>query len=203
LFVEGDYTAAGSLNMISGFEAWVPAAAPGAGLFFGVNRTQDIARLGGLRLNAAALGLPIEEALIRGAFEVDAYGGRLSHYFLNPLNYADLVNALGAKSNYQRVEVMSQHKGTKGYIGFQGVIIDGPKGQIVCVSDNACPIDVAPGLQMDTWVLASLGDAPKFINTKDGNMWLRQNNADGYEIRSGYYAQLGCKAPGYNIRIAL
>lgn len=199
LFVEGDYTAAGSVNMVSGLQAWVPAAAPGAGAFFGVNRTADVTRLGGLR--QPAFGGTVEESLIRGAFLVDAHGGRPSHVFLNPINYRDLVNGLGAKVDYERVQ--SPHVGMEGVIGFKSVVIDGPKGPIYCISDNACPEDVAWMLQLDTWVLASLGPAPKILNTKDGNRWLRQTAADGYEIRVGYYGNMGCKAPGYNCRIAL
>lgn len=199
LFVEGDYTAAGSTNMVSGLEAWVPAAAPGAGLFFGVNRTADVTRLGGLR--QAAFGGTVEESLIRGAFLADANGARPSHCFLNPVNYHHLVNGLGAKVNYERVQ--SPHVGMEGVIGFKSVVIDGPKGPIYCISDNACQIDVAWMLQLDTWVLATLGPAPKILNTKDGNRWLRQTNADGYEVRVGYYGNIGCKAPGYNVRIAL
>lgn len=199
LFVEGDYTAAGSVNMVSGLEAWVPAAAPGAGLFFGVNRTADVTRLGGLR--QAAFGGTVTESLIRGAFLVDAHGGRPSHVFLNPVNYRDLVNELGPRVNYDRVQ--SPHVGMEAPIGFKSVVIDGPKGPINCISDNACQINVAWMLDLQTWVLASLGGAPKLINTKDGNRFLRQTQADGYEIRVGYYGNVGCRAPGYNCRIAL
>lgn len=200
LFVEGDYTAAASVNMVTGFEAWDPAAAPGAGLFYGVNRTFDITRLGGLRLNAAALGMTIEEGLVAAAFLIDAHGGRATHAFLNPTQYRDLVNALGAKRMYTTETVLSKHVGIEAPIGFKSVVIDGPKGPIYCISDDACPVHVAWVVQLDTWVLASLGPAPKIIGTKDGNRFLRQGAADGYEIRVGYYANVGCKAPGYNCR---
>jgi hypothetical protein len=57
-------------------------------------------------------------------------------------------------------------------------------------------------LQMDVWKLYSLGAAPKLLN-QDGNRVLRQSDEDGVEIRTGYYAQLGCRAPGFNIRLKL
>jgi hypothetical protein len=200
LFVEGDYTAAASVNMVAGLEAWIPAlAATLAGAYFGVVRTADATRLGGLR--QAAFGGTVEESLIRGAFLCDANGGKPSHCFMNPINYRDLVNGLGAKVQYERVQ--TPHIGMDGVIGFKSVCIDGPKGPIYCISDNCCPEDVAWMLQLDTWVLASLGPAPKLINTRDGNRFLRQNAADGYEVRVGYYGNMGCKAPGYNCRIAL
>ena len=57
IFVEGDYDA-----KMSGLAAWVPATAPSATLFFGVDRTSDVTRLGGIRI--AGAGAPIEEVII-------------------------------------------------------------------------------------------------------------------------------------------
>jgi len=141
-----------------------------------------------------------EEGLIAGAFQVDQYGGTPTHCFMHPVNYRDLVNALGAKCNYERVQ--SQHAGVKAPIGFRAVMLDGPKGPVACVSDNACQLGIAWMLDLSTWVLASLGSAPKLL-MRDGNKILRQAAADGYEVRCGYYAQIGCKAPGYNCAITL
>jgi hypothetical protein len=183
LFVEGDYTVAAGINMVSGLQAWVPAAAPGAGLFFGVNRTFDITRLGGLRLNAAAL--TIEEGLNNAANLVAAHGGTPDHCFMNYTNYQDLINALGAKATYEQIE--SAHTGMSGArIGFEGVRIIGPKGPIKVIPDNACPVDTAFMLQLDTWVCASIGGAPKILN-QDGNRYLRVNNADQVEVRQYSY----------------
>ena len=60
-----------------------------------------------------------------------------------------------------------------------------------------------PRMVQEAWVLASIGGAPKIINQRDNNRWLRIGNQDGYEIRVGYYAQVGCRKPGWNCRIAL
>jgi hypothetical protein len=38
---------------------------------------------------------------------------------------------------------------------------------------------------------------------QDGNRMLRIYNQDALEARIGYYAQLGCDAPGYNATIAM
>ena len=43
---------------------------------------------------------------------------------------------------------------------------------------------------------------PKVLDT-DGLSMLRQSSSDGVEIRYGYYAQMGCSAPGYNINVQL
>jgi energy-converting hydrogenase Eha subunit B len=198
LFVEGDYTIAAGINMVSGLEAWLPAVVP-APAFFGVVRTLDATRLGGLRFAGAAL--VIEEALNNAANLVAAHGGTPTHCFLNYTNYQDLINALGAKATYEQIE--SAHTGMDGArIGFEGVRIIGPKGPIKVIPDNACPVNLGYMLQLDTWVCASIGAAPKILN-QDGNRYLRVNNADQVEVRVGYYGNIGCKAPGYNCRITL
>jgi len=57
-------------------------------------------------------------------------------------------------------------------------------------------------LQMDVWKLYSLGKAPKILDS-DGLKFLRESSADAVEVRVGYYAQLGCRGPGYNARVSL
>jgi hypothetical protein len=198
LFVEGDYTIAAGINMVSGFEAWCPLVVP-APAFFGVVRTADATRLGGLRFPGAAL--VIEEALNNAANLIASQGGTPTHCFLNYTNYNDLINSLGAKATYEQIE--SAHTGADGArIGFEGVRIIGPKGPIVVIPDNACPVNIGWMLQLDTWVMASAGPAPRIIDT-DGQRYLRVNNADQVEVRVGYFGNIGCRAPGYNCRIAL
>jgi hypothetical protein len=57
-------------------------------------------------------------------------------------------------------------------------------------------------LQLDTWSLNTLGEAPMFLDL-DNNRMLRESAADAYEVRLGYYGNIACNAPGYNCRIAL
>ena len=78
----------------------------------------------------------------------------------------------------------------------------GPAGEIKIVPDLNCNPDVIYLLQLDTWSLNSLGAAPQFLDLDD-NKILRDAGADAYEVRLGYYGQLGCSAPGYNARVAL
>lgn len=87
-------------------------------------------------------------------------------------------------------------------IGFRGILINGPRGPIRVVPDQNCPSDRAFMLQMDRWKLYSLGKAPKLLES-DGMKMLRESNADAVEVRVGYYAQLGCDAPGFNVNIQL
>ena len=60
LLVQGDVNA-----KISGLAAWIPTTAPGATAFYGVDRSVDVTRLGGVRYDGSAQS--IEEALVDGS----------------------------------------------------------------------------------------------------------------------------------------
>jgi len=198
LQVQGDYIAIGDTLAPSGLAAWVPPAAPGAALFYGVNRTADITRLGGLRYNGAAL--TPEEALINGQSLQAQHGGKGTHAFMHHTKYRDLENSLGARVQYEMVQ--SGTKGSQGDIGFQSIKIQGNKGPINVIADEACPTDYCWILQMDTWQLCSLGGAPKIL-MHDGNRILRVNNLDEVEVRAGMYHNIACLAPGYNVVVTM
>jgi hypothetical protein len=184
----GDYDA-----KIKGLGAWVPASAPTSALFFNVNRSLDATRLGGIRFNGESL--PLEEALIGAASRCAREGGKPDVCFVNYSNFADLEKALGSKVSYVDEKINPS-------IGFRGILIHGPRGPIKVIPDQNCPKDVAYMLDMSVWKLYSLGKAPKILDS-DGLRFLRESTADAVEVRVGYYAQLGCRGPGYNVRIAL
>lgn len=176
---------------ISGFEAWIPAAAPSSASFFGVDRTSDVTRLAGQRYDAT--NVPLEEALIEGASTVAREGGKIDHYFMDYSKYAELEKSLGSKVQYIDLKVTAE-------IGFRGIVINGPRGPIKCIPDQNCPSNRCFGVQLDTWKLYSLGKAVRVIDT-DGLQMLRQANADGVEVRYGFYGQMGSRGPGYSINI--
>lgn len=188
IVVMGDYDL-----KLSGLNAWVPSVAPTSTLFFNVDRSVDPTRLGGIRFSGSSL--PLEEALIGAAARVAREGGKPDVCFINYSNFADLEKALGSKVSYTDVKINPE-------IGFRGILIHGPRGPIKVIPDQNCPKDVAFMLQMDVWKLYSLGKAPKILDS-DGLKFLRDSDADSVEVRIGYYAQLGCRGPGYNVRIAL
>lgn len=188
IFVEGDYDL-----KISGLRAWLPDSAPSSTPFFSVDRTADVTRLAGIRFDGSAM--PIEEALISAAARVAREGGRPDHCLMSYTKFADLEKALGSKVQYIDMKVNAE-------IGFRGIVINGPRGPIKVIPDQNCPSDRAFMLQLDVWKLYSLGDAPKILDA-DGLKMLRENNADAVEVRVGYYAQLGSRAPGWNCNIKL
>jgi hypothetical protein len=193
LFVRGDRqdSATPSALKISGLPAWLPYGGPSSTAFFSVDRTQDSVRLGGLYYDGSAV--PIEEALIEGAGRVAQLGnGKIDHYFMDYPTYNSLEKALGSKVVYIDLKV--------GQIAFRGLQVAGPRGMINVVPDQNCPSGTVFGLQLDMWKLYSLGKAVRVIES-DGLSYLRQSSSDGIEVRYGFYGQMGCRGPGYNINI--
>lgn len=117
--------------------------------------------------------------------------------FINFASFSALEKALGAKVMYVDVE----HAEAK--IMYTGIKIMGPGGPITVIPDRSCPSQTAYLLQMNTWKLRSIGKAPKILQYGDGLDGLRVGNADAYEIRLGYYANLICNAPGWNCVVQL
>lgn len=189
LFREGDFGA-----MLSGLDAWLPSSAPGATLFFGVDRTADVTRLGGIRFSGN--GGPIDEVLVDAAARGAREKASIDTWFMNNLDYAPFVKLLGTKRVYNDV------KATEPSVGYRAIELEGPKGTMRVLAAPFCQKGTAWGLQLDTWELASLGDLPKILGL-DGNKFLREAGADAYEVRVGYYGNLGCYAPGWNVRVTL
>ena len=198
IFQLGDAHATDSYKKISGLDAWVPSATPGTGTIpaalFGVTRTTDVTRLGGNRYDGSAL--PIEEALIEGLSLSARNGGTPSHVMMHYKNYSQLEKALGSKVQYDKVS------SSDASVGFSSMKIHGPAGTVDVIPDVNCQPDVAWGLQLDTWSLNSLGAAPQILDL-DGSNMLRESTADAYEVRCGFYGNVACSAPGWNVRIAL
>lgn len=190
LFQEGDFGA-----FVSGVDAWCPIDnPPGTGTvpaaLFGVTRTTDVTRLGGLRITAS--GATLEEYLINACSRAAREGADTSHIFMNPLKRANLVKLLGSKVQYNRVE-----SNTAG-IAFKSVQIEGDNGPIDILSDPDVPYTHCRGIQLDTWEWNGLGDAPKFINMRGSDDLIVEAAADALEIRVGYRGQMACYAPGWN-----
>lgn len=182
---EGDYA-----KWMSGLDAWIPLTAPGATLFFGVDRSPDTTRLGGVRMDLT--GAPIEEALIDLVNRTEREGAELDAILLNHAQFRALE-----KSQSGKVQLTNPPGGAGANLGFKTFSVNGQSGPVEIFMDVNCPNDRIYALQMDTWTLNSLGDAPTMFNT-DGLPFLRATNSDDIEARAYAYPQLGCNAPGYN-----
>ena len=188
LFQDGD-----GGNMLSGLAAWLPSSAPGATAFFGVDRTTSVTRLGGVRVSGT--GMPVEQALLKAAARVTRQKGKPDIAFINPVQYYELVVSLGSKVQYVK-------QGVTADVFFSGVIIHGPKGPIEVYPDAWCPSSVGYVLTKKSWKLYSLKQCPHVFDMDNAQKLLRETTADAYELRVGYYAQLGCNAPGWNARVS-
>jgi len=183
---------------LTGLEGWLPDVAPIGGpgtSFFGVQREVDPTRLAGVRFNGS--GMTIEESLISASALLFREGGRPDICFVNPVSYADLIKSLGSKVVYDLMRSSDVAD-----VFFEAVRVHTPSGAVSVVADPNCPVSRAYLLQMDTWKLYSLGMAPKILMT-DGMRILRNADSDSVQVRTGFYAQMGCSAPGWNCNITL
>jgi hypothetical protein len=194
--IGGSSTIAGMLGL-SGLQAWVgPTDPPSNDNFWGVNRSADPTRLGGLRYNAAS------QSISEGITNALAYGNREGASFdliiMDFVSYATLVNELGAKVQY----VELAHDEVE--IAFEAIHFHSAYGKIPVLADRSCPAQTAFCLTQDTFKLRTLGKAPHVLTYgMEGLEGLRVGNADALEIRIAYYGNLICSAPGYNMNVAL
>lgn len=190
IFVDGDFGA-----KISGLEAWIPSADPGATAFFGVDRSVDPMRLGGIRQDFSAY--PIEEAVMRILERMAREDADVDLITLHTLDWTNLAIALGSKVTYGTMEAYDEPT-----IGFSSIVINGPTGKVNILADpNELP-NVCHALTLDSWNVYSIGDIPKMLDT-DGNFVLRNVTSDGVEAQLVYRAQLACNAPGWNGRFSI
>jgi hypothetical protein len=193
LFAAGDNAnGTGSGNRSSGLADWIPATTPTATPFFGVDRSLDPTRRGGLRLDGS--GRTPEEMLAALFNRQCREGGKPSHLFLNNADFLNVQIALQAKVQMEYVSDTN--------LLFDAITARSPKGPVRLFADQDCPAGRGYSLDMTTWKLYSAGGAP-FLQDIDGNVLSREASADRYEGRYCGYLQLGCEAPGFNATVTL
>jgi len=194
--IAGSSTIAGMLGL-SGLAAWVPSVdPPSTDNFWGVNRSADPTRLGGLRYNAAS------QSISEGLTSALAFGNREGASFdlivIDFLSYSTLINELGAKVQY----VQLAHDEVE--VAFEAIHFHSAYGKIPVLADRSCQPQTGWCLDTKTWKLRTLGKAPHILTYgMEGLEGLRVGNADALEIRIAYYGNLINSAPGYNMQVAL
>lgn len=187
IYRTGDYG-----TTITGLKGWIPFVAPTAGdNFFGQDRSIDVERMAGNRLDAA--GFNIQEALIQIVALIGIQGGNPDYAFLHPIKVAELQKALTTQVRYEEREI---RKGDIS-ISIKGFMLPHEYGEMMIVSDRKQDQNLGHILQLDTWKLYSM-DKIGHLADDDGLGVLRVSNADAIEARIRSYPQLGCKAPAYN-----
>ncbi len=192
----GASTIAGMLGL-SGMAAWVPSSDPAStDNFWGVNRSADVTRLGGLRYNASAQS--ISEGLTSALAFANREGAAIDLILIDFVSYSTLINELGAKVQY----VMLEHDEVE--VAFEAIHFHSAYGKIPVLADRSVQPQVAWCVTTDTWKLRTLGKAPHILTYgMEGLEGLRVGNADALEIRIAYYGNLICSAPGYNMQVSL
>lgn len=192
----GASTIAGMLGL-SGMMAWVPSTDPiSTDNFWGVNRSADPTRLGGLRYNASSQS--ISEGLTSALAFANREGAAVDLIIIDFVSYSTLINELGAKVQY----VMLEHDEVE--VAFEAIHFHSAYGKVPVLADRSCQPQTAWCLTTDTWKLRTLGKAPHILTYgMEGLEGLRVGNADALEIRIAYYGNLICSAPGYNMQVTL
>lgn len=199
LFIAGDratsaITTVASRSKILGFDAWNPITAPSSGeSFLGVDRTLDMTRLAGHRLDISAL--QPEEGYITALAALAREGADPSHIFTSFTDEKNMKLALGSRVDCEYAQV--------GDVGFESIRIRGPKGTVKMFADRNAPVGYARLLQLDTWELKHLGELiNKGAEGNDSGM-SREVNADRYEGRFAFYGNLLCEKPSANMNVTL
>jgi hypothetical protein len=190
LSVDGDYSVAAK-----GFGAWLLTTAPaGNDNFFSVNRSKD-SRLWGVKQIGG--GGNMEEILIDCAARLVREGGKPTHLFANPADWATLCKALTSKVFYEESTPTDAVK-----IGFRTLRFDAPTGPVKIIADLNCPQGTSYLLTLASWELASAGPAPHFVDD-DGKTLLRDPSTDSASIRTRAFWNLVCSkgAPGWSAAI--
>lgn len=186
LFTEGDFG-----KGIKGLDAWVPATAPTSGdNFFFCDRSVDPSRLAGSRVDLRMLG-PEEQAQKISQVS-NRNGGKISHIFYNDIDFLALILALGSRRQIANTEV-------EGNIGFEGVKISTGYGTCEAYADYNAKQGIAWGLELKSWQLSGPGQFP-FIEARDGNRLLREDNADAFEGQIKAYYQMESKKVAGTVR---
>ncbi len=194
LFHAGDFGA-----KLSGIQGWVPPTTPTATPFLGVDRSSEPTRLGGQRFTASRnIHGTLQRAFVKAGARLNREGGDPDSLFLNPEDFATMLNDVGDKTRFEKMPGKTQSG--KAVIAYNALCVQLPGGEVKVYADKHCPKGRAFLLQMNTWQLCTAGKAPSWLD-EDGKMFLREGSADALQGRMAMYGDIACYAPGYNMTI--
>jgi hypothetical protein len=189
---------------LTGLQAWIGNSQniTATDVFFGVNRSVDVWRLGGGFYDGSQNGQSVEEALYDGSTSLFMEGGYPSHCFVGPNAYAALQKSYAARNIFEtQLEGPKDESGTP-LMYFKGITMQGAGSEFIVIADRNCPPYSAFLLTLEDWAIYSLKAAPHVVDD-DGVSFLRQTSADAFEFRLACYAQVGCSAPGHSMFVKL
>ena len=196
----GDYLVVESTHTLAvlGYDAWAPATAPTATLFWGVDRTRD-SFLYGARYDGTGTS-DISEVIQDASYRVGSRHRRKDQRvcLMHPDQFLKLMKRLAA--DVQRPIVKSQDPDSA-VIGYKGVSINGYNGEIVAMEDPACPPTIMHLIDSKTQVATSIGPMLA-LNTYDGNRLLRTTD-DAVESQVIGYWEYMNEDPASHVSIAV
>ena len=188
IFLNGGYNGA-----FPGLAGWLPDVnhrPGGADSFNGVNRSVD-GRLAGAYYQGN--GNPFSESLIQLAIYIGRYSGAPDVGFVNWLDFASIL-----KEQQGHVVIATESAFKSPQIGFKGVTLMAPTGEIKIFPSTFCPQGTGYLLTKDTWLMPSAGKVPR-VFSDDGNTWLRASGSDAFQLRGGTRAVTTyCSDPAKN-----
>lgn len=194
IFQDGNYNGA-----FAGLAGWIPppASRPTSSTTFnGVNRSGDQIRLSGVYKSGS--GAQKTETMMSAAGLVQRMNGRPDYLALNPMDYVDVELDMGGRIQYVTVEAFENAQ-----VSFDGIRLATAYGMITLLMDIFCPLGIAYMLELNTWLIPSVGEVPRIAGPGvDGLEWLRNAGADSYQARFKYIATTYNSAPGRNCVIA-
>ena len=196
------YGAAQENGAIVGLAASLPLTAPQPGdNLWNQDRSFYTTKLAGHRKDAR--GLVLWEELQRMVSRMKRLGARPNAVYMAPEQLQNMIIGRDALTeNFRWVKSMRGDDGQGGEveqeIGFSGVRIQTPAGELECFGDAFCPADRVYVLQEDTWHLDTMGEFPHLVRM--GNVDGLLQESDDYQLQGRLYAagQLWCDAPAYN-----
>lgn len=183
-------------NKPAGLGGYCPASDPTSGdNFLGVDRSANPLDLAGLRITGS--GGTMEEVLIDAVNQSMMVGAQPDTCMMHPKDFANLSKARQSKV------VLQNPAGTDKSLGFSTFQLDGPSGTVDVIPDTFCPKGTVWMFPRDIITLASLGEAPGFLDDDGNGQMLREYNADSVELRVGGYYAWEIDAPKWLTRITL
>lgn len=185
------YADVGGNRVCVGIDGWIPLTAPGATLFFGINRSVDPVRLGGCRYTGA--GRPIQETVTNALASFSQQGAKkVDTLIMSELRVAELANSLEGRVQY----TTKTNEQTK--LSFKGFDFVSPNGTVTVLGTPRCKQDRGYALEMATWRVLTTDGGPTMID--DDGLTIRRavDQSDGYEFEMNVMLQIACNQPGKN-----
>lgn len=203
LFQKGDLTAipTNGTRRMPGFAAWCPETIATTDNFWGMNRSRDRVRLGGVvhDVDTSDSDRQYQNTFITAAHVQRTVGGRIRNIVMNPYHFKEFQKELGKDVTYRKVDVTGINKGVP---GFRGIQIAYTLGDLMIHQDIHCPTGLAWGYVASDWTIVSLG---KFLQTwnDDGRVVDRVPGKNQVTGAMHSYATMICKNPINIARIKL